>query len=41
MDGEIRLEPTESAQRPTRPELTFRSLGVGAVVAVIMGSAYP
>ena len=41
MDGEVRLEPTESAQRPTRPELTLRSLGVGAVVAVIMGSAYP
>ena len=41
MDAEVRLEPTVAPQRPTRPELTFRSLGVGAVVAVIMGSAYP
>ncbi|MGA2953913.1 MAG: OPT/YSL family transporter [Caulobacteraceae bacterium] len=41
MDGEVRLEVTEAPQRPTRPELTFRSLGVGAVVAVIMGATYP
>ncbi|HEY1879605.1 MAG TPA: OPT family oligopeptide transporter [Caulobacteraceae bacterium] len=38
---ETGLEMAESPQRPTRPELTVRSLAAGAVVAVIMGAAYP
>src|SRR5580692_12868669 len=41
MGAEVQLEPTEAPQRPTRPELTFRTLAVGAVVAVIMGATYP
>jgi uncharacterized oligopeptide transporter (OPT) family protein len=35
------FEMAEAPQRPTRPELTVRSLAAGAVVAVVMGAAYP
>ena len=41
MDGAAITEPFDAPSRPTRPELTFRSLFAGAIVAVIMGSAYP
>ncbi|HEY1562385.1 MAG TPA: OPT family oligopeptide transporter [Caulobacteraceae bacterium] len=35
------FEMAEAPQRPSRPELTVRSLAAGAMVAVIMGAAYP